>query len=116
MHIPCRPVAVVLLMTAALACAARPAQAQAAPAAPTFAAAMSAYETNHWAQSYEMLAHLADGGHAEAARIAAQMHRWGPRLYGQRFPASAAQLARWQQLAWCQGSASAPCTVATQAR
>ncbi len=110
-----RPLTLVLL-TATLTWAAVPAHAQAAPATPSFAAAMAAYESSHWAQSYEMLARLADGGHADAARIAAQMHRWGPRLYGQHFPATATQLAQWQQLAWCGASAPAPCTVATQAR
>ena len=103
----------------ALAPAAHCEPATAAAEDPCFAAAMAAYEDSHWAQSYAVLATLADHGHSEAARVASQMHRWGPRLYGLEFPASAAQLARWQQLAWC-GAASAaggaPCTVAAKAR
>ena len=118
MHTSCRPLALMLLMAATLTWAACPARAQAAPPAPTFAAAMAAYENSHWPQSYAMLALLADDGHVEAARIAAQMHRWGPRLYGQHFPATAAQLAQWQRLANCQpgASAQASCAVAVQAR
>lgn len=79
---------------------------------------MAAFETNHWVQSYEMLARLADGGHAEAARISVQMHRWGPRLYGRHFHARATQLANWRQLAWhpCSASAPAGCSMATHAQ
>ena len=51
----------------------------------TFAAAMLAYERNHWQQAFDALADLADGGHVEAARIAGQMQRVGVPLYGMSF-------------------------------
>lgn len=82
----------------------------------TFAAAMQDYRNSHWAQSYALLALLADDGHAEAARIASQMHRWGPRLYGQRFPADAVRLERWKLHATCGTAASAPATCALTAK
>jgi hypothetical protein len=98
-----------LLLAGTLSALTPPAWAQAAPDdALTFAAAMQAYQDSHWPQSYALLVQLADRGHAEASRIAGQMHRWGPRLYGQRFAASADQLARWQLQARCGGGASAP--------
>ncbi len=107
--------AAVLTLAPAAHCAPAPAAAEDA----SFAAAMAAYQNSHWAQSYAMLATLADHGHPEAARIASQMHRWGPRLYGQHFQASAAQRAQWQQAAWCgaaSGAAAASCTVAAKSR
>ena len=64
-----------------------------------FDAALLAYERNHWPEAYAGFTVLADGGHVQSARIAAQMHRWGPRLYSMRFVATTAQLALWQQLA-----------------
>lgn len=80
----------------------------AASDAQAFAAAMEAYHDSHWPQSYAQLALLADRGHVEAARIASQMHRWGPRLYGQRFTASGDQLTRWQLVANCVAATNAP--------
>lgn len=79
-----------------------------------FDAAMLAYQGNHWPEAYAAFTVLADGGHVPSARIAAQMHRWGPRLYSMRFAATTAQLALWQRLAADQAdtataaSASAP--------
>jgi hypothetical protein len=54
-----------------------------------------AYENGHYARAFELFAGLADAGHAEAARITLQMHRFGPALFGQRFEASEARRARW---------------------
>lgn len=54
-----------------------------------------AYENGHYARAFDLFAELADAGHAEATRIALQMHRLGPALFGQRFDASEARLARW---------------------
>lgn len=54
-----------------------------------------AYENGHYARAFELFAGLADAGDAEAARIALQMHRLGPALFGQRFDASEARLMRW---------------------
>lgn len=80
-----------------------------------FTVAMEAYRNNHWPQSYAQLASLADRGHVEAARIASQMHRWGPRLYGQHFHADAERLAHWQRHAHAAAAAIAAST-ATAAR
>ena len=66
----------------------------------TFAAAMQAYERNHWQQAFDALADLADGGHVEAARIAGQMQRFGLPLYGMHFPVRPTQFA---QGAGCSG-------------
>ena len=74
--------------------------------APDFREAMAAHQSRQWQQSYAALAVLADGGHVHAARVAAQMHRWGPRLYSRRFVATTAQLAHWQQLAADQGASA----------
>ena len=59
----------------------------------TFAAAMLAYERNHWQQAFDALADLADGGHVEAARIAGQMERFGVPLYGMNFQVRSTRLA-----------------------
>lgn len=85
---------------------------RAAPAdnALAFGAAMSAYQSRQWRQSYTAFTGLADGGHVQSARVAAQMHRWGPRLYGVRFAATTAQLALWQQLAADQAATAAAAT------
>ena len=72
-----------------------------------FRAAMAAYQSRQWQQSYAAFTVLADGGHVQSARVAAQMHRWGPRLYGMRLSATTAQLALWQQLAADQAASAA---------
>ena len=61
--------------------------------------ALLAYERNHWPEAYAAFTALADSGHVQSARVAAQMHRWGPRPYGMRFAGTTAQLALWQRLA-----------------
>jgi hypothetical protein len=66
-----------------------------------FDEAMLEYEAGHYAQAYASWAALADQGHAEAARLAWQMWRHGPKLYGQTFAAERAQLERWQALHQC---------------
>jgi hypothetical protein len=68
------------------------------------------YEHNHWALSFGRLVVLADQGHAEARRIALQMHHHGPRLYGMVF-----ELAPDRRSAWREGPARAPVQV-TDAR
>jgi hypothetical protein len=67
-----------------------------APTDPLFVQALEAYERNHWSAAFEAFAALADAGHAEAARVALQMLRFGPPLYGQRFEAPALRQQRWQ--------------------
>ncbi len=60
-----------------------------------FESAQALYDKGHHTQAYGRFAELADAGHAEASRIAWLMHRHGPRLYGQSFPATP-----YQQLSW----------------
>ncbi|MEP7282486.1 MAG: hypothetical protein ABI696_10955 [Rubrivivax sp.] len=60
---------------------------------------LSDYERCHWAEAYAALRRLADQGHAEAARVALQMRRYGPALYGQAFEASPDEAQRWLRTA-----------------
>ena len=64
-----------------------------------FDAAMQSYEDCHFSIAYDRLAMLADGGHAEAARIALLMVRYGPQLYGGQWSASTYQIENWTRLA-----------------
>ena len=88
--------AIVVLALFAGAAAAQPSPP--AVAATAFDDAMAAYERNHWQAAYAGFTALADGGHAEAARIATQMWRHGPVLYHTSFAATAHQVARWSRL------------------
>jgi hypothetical protein len=72
------------------------AQAQ-APSA--FDGAMQAYSMQHFRQAFDGLAPLADGGNADAARIALLMVAHGTRLFGQRFDIAAQRRARWLDIA-----------------
>lgn len=82
-----------------------------------FDAAMVAYDRNHWDAAFAALVGLADRGHPEAARMALQMWRFGPKLYQTNFSASAAQVERWTRLWGCGGDAtSRACQLALQAR
>lgn len=101
-----------LALAAALTAAA---PAVAADGSARFDAAMLAYERNHWTEAYAVLAALGDEGHAEAARIALQMWRYGQPLYGMRFAASTAQVQRWVGIRRCADGA-AECRVALQQR
>ena len=60
--------------------------------------AQQAYEEGRWEAACRQFAALADGGDAEAARIAWLMHRHGLPLYRSVLPASDAQRVRWQHL------------------
>jgi hypothetical protein len=64
-----------------------------------FAEAMDLYEMGKWSSAYERLAVLADNRHAEAARIALLMYRFGPTLYGVESSASKEQVERWARIA-----------------
>lgn len=94
--------------------------AQTSPAPPPtlqqrFESALVDYERNHWQQAYTQLSELGELGHPEAARIAFDMWRFGPQLYGSRFEATAAQVARWQRLGGCGGdSTGRECALALQ--
>jgi len=111
---PMRHAAIVLALLAGAASA----QAADAPdALQAFDAAMVAYERNHWDEAFTALARLADRGHPDAARMALQMWRFGPKLYQTNFSASAAQVERWTRLWACGGDAtSRACQLALQAR
>lgn len=60
-----------------------------------FELAMQAYETQHFQSAYDQLVRLADEGHAEAARIALLMARYGRPLYGIECAASGTQRVAW---------------------
>lgn len=64
-----------------------------------FNEAMDLYSMGRWAAAYGRFADLADHGHAEAARIALLMLRYGPRLYGRDWGASQPQINQWMTLA-----------------
>ncbi len=65
--------------------------------------ARAAYERNHWQQAFDAFAALAEQGHPEAARLALQMWRHGPRLYRIDFAATPVQLKRWSLTCDCDG-------------
>lgn len=56
------------------------------------------YEAGHYKAAWDRFTQAADCGDREAARLALQMHRYGPRLYGQVFGAGPRQLSRWRAL------------------
>lgn len=66
--------------------------------AQAFDTALQAYERCHWAVAFEQLLGLAEDDHVQAARMALQMHRYGPALYGQAFGLSPLQHARLVRL------------------
>jgi hypothetical protein len=66
------------------------------------------YDNGHYPRAFERAARLADGGHCEAARLAREMVRHGPRLYAARFNVAPERLARWRAVPRCEaGSALA---------
>jgi hypothetical protein len=112
-----------LFVTAALAAAMSPVPAAAAPtdapapppatapcaaasAPPALVDLAPASGDAVWSEVYAVAARRADAGSAEAARLALQMHRLGPIVYGMRFDATARQVQRWQRRALCGGE---PC-------
>ena len=84
--------------------------ASASSQAAVFEAALDEYEANRWPQAYAALARLADGGHADAARIALLMLRHGRALYSMDFTASAQQRQHWAQAAGALAPAGRPAT------
>jgi len=60
-----------------------------------FVGAMQLYHDCHYSAAYGRLAQLADGGHAEAARIALLMVRLGPQLYHNEWSATRNQIEHW---------------------
>jgi hypothetical protein len=76
-----------------------PTQAEELSSGPTasndLARAMASYERCDWVQAFNDLAHLADAGNAEAARIALLMRAHGTRLFGHHFVVGALRSERW---------------------
>ena len=66
--------------------------------AQAFDQALAAYERNHWPQGFVQLRDLGLQGHADAARMALQMARFGGPLYGQALVLTSEQSASLQQL------------------
>ncbi|MDP1900983.1 MAG: hypothetical protein Q8K96_11080 [Rubrivivax sp.] len=79
--------------------------------AQAFDTALQDYERCHWLLAFEQLVRLADRDHEHAARMAMQMHRYGPGLYGQAFALSPGQVERYARVQW-----QAQVTQATGAR
>lgn len=52
-------------------------------------------ENRHWREAFDRFADLAEHGHGEAARMAWQMWRYGPELFGIEFPVDADRRQRW---------------------
>lgn len=100
----CRILMPILLAIVAGAAVAQPAADGAM--AREFDDALAAYDRNHWPDAYRAMSALAARGHPEAARIALQMWRHGPALYGRTFSADAAQVDAWTQLWVCAGGAT----------
>ncbi len=71
-----------------------------------FTMAMQHYEDSHWQEAFDRFADLAQQGHGEAARMAWQMWRYGPELFGIEFPVNADQRQHW--LAAWRGTPSMP--------
>jgi len=72
-----------------------------------FTEAMDLYQLGKWARAYEKLVILADLSHADAARIALLMYRFGPSLYGVTSSATKEQVKRWALVAsqqWADGN------------
>lgn len=64
-----------------------------------FATAMEQFRLGKWADAYGKFSRLADRNHADAARIALLMVRFGPSLFGIGWGASQPQIDHWGQLA-----------------
>jgi len=64
-----------------------------------FADAMALYRDGRYSAAYGHFVRLADGGHADAARVALLMVRFGQQLYGVPWFASPCQVARWADFA-----------------
>lgn len=99
-----------IALTAALICA--PALADDVE----FEAAREPYEQCHWQRAFAAFSRLADRGNTEAARIVAQMARYGGRLYGQTFTITPGRLARWQEAAGATAQARRLAAVPSSAR
>jgi hypothetical protein len=59
-------------------------------------AALPAPSHEPWREAYARLVQRADRGDADSARLALEMFRHAPRVYGGRLDATPQQLQRWQ--------------------
>jgi hypothetical protein len=64
----------------------------------SFPDAVRSYRAGHWSAAYGQFRYLANGGNAEAARIALFMHGHGRLLYGSGWDATEEDLALWNRL------------------
>jgi hypothetical protein len=80
---------------------AAPARASGPDAAARYDAARDQYEIGHYDSAFATFAALADGGHCDAARMAAQMARHGRSLYATEFKVAPERLAGWQRQTHC---------------
>jgi len=82
-----------MLTTLLLACAACPFTP--VESAPLSGQVVPVIEPGLWREVFSGLARRADRGDADSARLALEMHRMAPQVYGERFDATPAQLQRW---------------------
>ena len=82
---------VAVLTTMLLACASCPF----APAEPFSVGVTVPFEPSPWRDVFASLARRADGGDPQSARLALEMHRTAPQVYGQPLHATPEQLQRW---------------------
>lgn len=71
-----------------------------------FETAREEYDRCHWELAWREFSRLADEGHAESARLALEMWRYGPALFGRAFVPDADRVARWRAQAAMPGRAS----------
>jgi hypothetical protein len=64
----------------------------------TFDDVMQAFAAQRYRRAFDGLGRLADGGDADAARIALLMVAHGPRLFGGRFDVALPQRTQWLEL------------------
>ena len=99
-----------MLTTLLLACAACPFTP--VESAPVSDHAVASIDAGIWREVFSRLARRADRGDPDSARLALEMHRAAPQVYGERFGATPAQLQRWH----CRvRGRDAPCPLETPA-
>ena len=82
---------VAMLTTMLLACASCPF----APVEPFSVGVTTPFEPGPWRDVFASLARRADGGDPDSARLALEMHRTAPQVYGEPLNATPEQLQRW---------------------
>jgi hypothetical protein len=64
----------------------------------TYADALQLYRSGRWSAAYGRFVRAADGGNADAARIALLMLRHGRDLYGTEWAAAPSQVSTWERM------------------